>query len=132
IKRRNLLRRLLSERRAQTTGIWSVPGHAPAPVLPPVHLDLMECVQNFEHVEAKQIEYDERFADHDVLELFYEDFLSDPRRVAALTTSFLGVRFEDRFNLRPRKTGTDSLPHAITNYHELKDRMSRWASYFEE
>jgi LPS sulfotransferase NodH len=132
MKRRNLLRRLLSERRAAATGVWWVAQGERAPKQPTIDLDFLTLMFNVEHIEAKQDEYDRRFEGHEVLEVFYEDFASDPHGTANRALEFLGLPPHRGMEVRGQKTGTDSLKDAIENYDELKARVLRMASYFDD
>jgi LPS sulfotransferase NodH len=131
IKRRNLLRRYLSERRAHTD-VWAQEVDAHGSVPPPVRLQFVPSMGNFAYIELRQAEQEERFRGHRMLELFYKDLSSDPQAVGARAVTFLGLKPSDRLAVRFKKTGTDSLRDAITNYDELKASMLRWASFFEE
>jgi Domain of unknown function (DUF6473) len=132
LKRRNLLRRLLSDRRAQSTDVWAQTADTSAPPPPAVRLGFVESVWNFGHLENKQAEYQDLFGDHAVLELFYEDLEADPQSAGERAASFLGLRAGVPLEVRFKKTGTDSLRAAIVNYDELKADMLRWASFFED
>jgi LPS sulfotransferase NodH len=132
IKRRNLLRRLLSEQRARATGVWWVPKNEAAPPQPTIHLDLLDCLRDFDYVETKQAEYDEYFKDHEVLEVFYEDLANDTQAVATRVAEFLGLPARGGLRIGAKKTGLDSLRDAIENYEELKASVLRMASYFDE
>ena len=132
LKRRNLLRRLLSERRAQSTDVWSETPDASGSPPPSVDLPFLNSASNFAHIETKQAEYEERFKSHPVLELFYEDLANDPQAVGACALEFVGLRPEGPLEIRFKKTGTDPLRQAIANYDDLKAQFLRWASFFEE
>lgn len=132
LKRRNLLRRFLSDRRAQSTDVWAQPADTDAPLPPPVHMEFVKSVWNFGHIETKETEYHDVFSDHAILEMSYEDLEADPAAAGARAASFLGLRTGVPLKVRFKKTGTDSLRDAIVNYDELKADMLRWASFFED
>ncbi len=133
LKRRNLLRRYISEQRARMTGEWSHPSGVDEIQLPEVPLKLKDCLQDFDYVEQQQREYADLFERHDVLEVFYEDLAATPVPVAKRTAAFLGLPTDDwEPRIKYGKTGTDSLRNAISGYHELRARIRKWGSFFED
>jgi LPS sulfotransferase NodH len=133
LKRKNLLRRLLSMRRGEKTGIWHMSRSAPDdPQRPRQMLSLMECAWDFNYIEAMESKYDALFAKHNMIEVFYEDLAAKPSLALARVLGFLDLPQREDLSCYTKKLGTDTLRDAIENYDELKSRFSRWASYFEE
>ena len=132
LKRKNLLRRLVSLKRAQVTKGWNYTLASPNPPLPQVELSLMECVTEFCHVERQQDLYEDLFKNHALLTMYYEDLAQDPHREAARAAEFLGLSPYEKFEVRYKKIATDSLKDAFPNYAELKETFHRWAAYFDE
>jgi len=132
-KRKQLLRRYLSLQRAREAGLWWVSAKDDKSVpLPSISPRFMDCIWDFNYVECKEKEYDERFKDHQTLEVLYEDLAADPVRSAARIFEFLNLPPPENLEIVSRKTGTDPLRDAIQNYDELKAHFQRWASFFDE
>ena len=133
LKRRNLLRRLVSMLRAQMTDQWYVLATDKIDVRrPSLRLTREFCYGDFHFVERKQAEYDEKFKDHKVLEIWYEDLAKDPHTMAHRCYDFLGLTRPEEIKIITRKMATDTLHDAIENYEELKADFVRWSSFFEE
>lgn len=134
LTRQNRLRRYLSLERAKLTGVWARPATATPTAkdspLPAVQIDFAGLVKDFQRVEDKEREYRDRFKDHDVLEISYEDLAKDPHAVGARAIAFLGLE-PAKLEIRHKKSGTDSLREAISNYEELRSSLRTWESFFE-
>lgn len=132
VKRRNLLRRLTSLKRAQLTSQWNYRQGSPDPALAPVELDPMQCIEDFSAIEQQQALYDGLFKEHAVLTLHYEDLIENPQKETARVAAFLGLLPYPEFHSALQKQATDTLASAITNYPALKSALSQWASFFDE
>jgi len=132
LKRRNLLRRLVSWERAVAADRWHWLRGDDSPKLPAITLSMDKIVESIMEMEAKEKEYDECFKQHSVLEIFYEDLAKDPQAVGIRALDFLGLKSDRKLDARTEKTGVDSLRTAIENYDELKSSSLRWASFFDE
>lgn len=132
LKRRNLLRRLVSLKRAQLTQGWNYSPGSDTPELPPVELSLMQCIGEFCEIEKQQDSYDQLFKDHAVLTVYYEDLSKEPEKETARAAAFLGLPPQRKFENRLKKLGTDALSDAIPNYTALKGVFHRWAACFDE
>jgi len=134
LKRRNLLRRFLSQRRAEITSEWwksSVQQSETS--LPPIRLSFEECVADFTYIETQQAAYAERFNRHEVLEIFYEDLVADMKGTRDRAAAFLGLSaFGSELTVNSRKIAKESLRDEIENYGELKAQFGRWPSFFED
>lgn len=132
LKRKNLLRRHVSLRSAEATGVWEVKSGEARPIAPRLNLALSDCVADFDNLESLQAKYDQLFAHHPVLEVVYEDLAGDNQAVGSATLRFLGLDSDVSFTVRQVKGGASSLRDVIANYDELKSRILRWASFFDE
>ena len=131
--RRNLLRRLLSHKRAIETKTWLHRPGSSVPQLPAISLPKAEVWADFERQEALRAHYASLFCEHPTLELWYEDLALDPIATARGVLQFLGVKKTQVGEARHQKTGLDPLREAILNYDELKAGVpERWAAFFEE
>lgn len=133
LKRRNLLRRLLSEKRARVTNVWAERIDEINMALPAVELPFLYTIGHFEYLERRAAAYEQRLEHHLIIELFYEDLAANPQEVGCCALAFLGLSAPNApLDVRFRKTGTDSLRDAITNYDTLKAEFLRWMAFFEE
>jgi LPS sulfotransferase NodH len=133
VKRRNLLRRLLSEEIARKTGVWWVGNSEAGPPPTKVRLDIKHCVSNFELIRAQQSKYDTLFGNHTKSDFFYEEMVAAPSATMAQGIRFLGLQppaVEPR--IISRKTGAGPLRDSIENYEELKEVFAGWSAFFEE
>ncbi len=133
LKRRNLLRRHLSLKRAVKTQTWlQSAGDSEAADSTPMELDLFQCLRDFQAVESYRARYDDLFRHHNVLEVSYEDLAEHPQAIAVRVIQFLGLEQHGDLRIDFRKTGVDPLRGAVSNYDELKSNLSRWLSFFDE
>jgi LPS sulfotransferase NodH len=130
IRRRNLLRRLLSQRRAEQTGQWFAEGDQTVE-LPPIRLTLHDLVADINYLRPKEIYYGGLVESHDVLNLYYEDIVSDTVGTAKQAWRFLGLRDWDSVSIRSKKIGVDPLEHAIENYDELRREITELVSFLD-
>lgn len=133
LKRRNLLKSLVSLKRAQADGRWVATRPNPGPPASGVHLHYEECVAYFEQSVRWQREHDARMEGQLRLDVFYEDLTSHGPREHARILEFLGLA------PRPLTPGTlrqsrGGLREALVNYTELERQFSgsRWRTFFED
>jgi LPS sulfotransferase NodH len=133
LTRRNLLRRLVSERQAQALGLWAEPATTPARPRPKVAITMNDIVASLDTIEAQQALYDSMFAEHPVLRLVYEDLARRPVRIAERVAEFLGLTSQANApTVKYRKTGQEKLSDAVVDYQGLLAKMRRWSSFFED
>ena len=134
ITRQNMLRTHLSRKLATATDTWvDTSGNASRPKS--VRLDYSECLQDFEQTWDWQQEYAHFFAEHDLMEIVYEDLATDYRPVMLNVLTFLGAEPNlDLIKPETYKQAQTPLSTAIENYQDLKTSFinTRWASFFEE
>jgi hypothetical protein len=170
IKRRNLLRALVSTMIAQNTGRWVELDHRPEPLPIPKPLDILdalihprrawrkanegyrrwrppeettgpyaktdpaargvpftlsreECVAFFERARRDEAHWDELFADHEALVVYYEDFLDNQTREFEKAQRFLGVTPRKVF-ADTRRQNPEPLRQLIANYDDLRARFA--------
>jgi LPS sulfotransferase NodH len=133
IRRRNRLRRLLSQVRAELTGEFVAgPPQERRPRVR-VRLDWHDCVKDFELREVLEATAERAFRSCDVLELTYEEVAADFGAALRRLQGHLGL---PPLDLPPplRRQGGDPLPEAIENYDELlaQARGTPYEWFFEE
>lgn len=132
MRRRNVLKAVLSFQRAVRTGVWESRGRRvrdPGPIA----LDYGHCRYVFEQDRRGEEECEARFAGHSRLDLLYEDLVRDRPGQMRRVYEALGVAPRD---VAPatRRQGTRPLSESIANYAELKARFAGtpWEAYFED
>ncbi len=156
LRRRNLLRMLISTRIAQKTGVWiEQPRLTPAnlrtalrhpmrviarlrrPLRRPnasqikVTVTEQQCLRFFSRIEETVGHFDRFFADHPKHTLFYEDMVDHRDDVLARAQEFLGVR-PAPLTVGTRKQNPEPLQELIANYDELRRafRDTDYAAFF--
>lgn len=124
LRRRNLLRRHLSYQTMRTFR-----GKTPQAL----SFDPEVLKEDFIYQEQEIEAFDQQFADHPLIKVYYEDLCSDYRRTIKEILRFLKVK---RQKLWPGEKGKPirRLQDAIANYDELKVYFSetKWAHFFNE
>lgn len=133
LKRRNILRTLVSRKIAVKTDVWkeadatmqaSASGRK-------VSLSKQECEAFFEKTRAWETQADEMFGMHELLQLSYEDLTSDYLNQMQRVQDFLGV---GPIELQPqtRRQNPESLRELIINYDELAGQFTdtKWQDFF--
>lgn len=94
VRRRNLLARHVSMKKADRDRVWvatSDDGAEVAASRPALELDIAECLGALEAAERTEAEYAARFAGLPVHDVYYEDVLEDRDAVLADLQGFLGL-----------------------------------------
>jgi len=149
LRRRNLVRSLVSWRIAEATGEWVVTKPQPfasrSPLLTPARLAVRsfrrllgtskqavapaprktitlsaeECRSYFDSVEQTTDKYVRLFEGHPLQTVYYEDLVGDHGRTLAEVQSFLGVTPRG-LSFTTRRQNPEPLRTLITNYGELR------------
>lgn len=132
LKRKNLLRRLLSEERARKSGVWAVKSGGVVPEPGPVELSFDLCVRNFRRIECQQTQYAARFAEHQVLDIWYEDMVEDMLGTCSRVFEFLGIGPVRDVQVLYAKTGTSKLEDGLVDSVGLRSEFERWLGFFDD
>jgi LPS sulfotransferase NodH len=133
LKRRNVLRTVTSRKLAGSTDVWLDRGRGgSAKEKSAVQFSAKGLEKAFEQNEAWEAACDERFRDHEMMEIFYEDLVSGPD-VLEHTARFLGVR-PHAMSTSLRQQNPEQLAALISNFDELRLHFqgSRWATFFDD
>lgn len=133
LKRWNLLKSLLSRKRAEETKQWLNAKKSFAKPNPKILLEYEETLGHFEKIEREQEGEKALFSRHECLEIEYEDMRGDIQGTIRKIQKFLRVEEKDLKSPLHRQGG-DRLSEAISNYRELKDRFqdTHWSPFFED
>jgi LPS sulfotransferase NodH len=131
LRRENILRALVSMKIAKKTDIWKESNGSKDMVDKQVELTLDECSNYFEQTRKWEQEANDRFADHHLMELTYEELTSNYQMQMRTVQEFLGV---EPMELQPMtaKQNPEALSELIVNYEELKTHFSgtEWGVFF--
>ncbi|GAA4316360.1 hypothetical protein GCM10023115_25450 [Pontixanthobacter gangjinensis] len=135
LKRRNVLRSLVSKKIGLKTKMWTENIYS-GKRLPleerKIELEIGECEEYFNSISEYQKGINEKFKDHEIIEIFYEDLADNRKRTLQ--------QFEKRFQIQEfskdsqlKKQNPESLDQLIENYDQLNDHFknSKWSKYFE-
>lgn len=137
LKRRNYLRAEISSRIAYTTGVYGVRSDTEfkkyKQVLQPVLFQPDELARLFQKNQEWELEGEKRFADHDRIELLYEDLASNFEREYRRVLEFLGIDFHPP-RVDFKKQSAKNMREQVSNYQELKSAFTgtRWEHFFED
>jgi len=134
LKRRNILKTLVSRKIAVAQRVWqrvsvrSRPEKSPA-----VRINSAELQRGFLQTREWEVNAERMFAGHRLLNLYYEDLAADPQGEFRRVTDFLGLAYRPPRS-RLKKQNPSSIRELLANYDELKTVFSGsdWASFFEE
>lgn len=132
LKRKNILETHLSRQRALVTDKWAnISGEQETQ--PTIPLKYEDCLQDFVQTRAWELENDQLFNQHPLMDVYYEDLANDYQQVMQEIQAFLGVDYEP---VAPQTFKQANLPlsKSITNYLELKEKFSGspWEHFFSD
>ncbi|MCA8949710.1 MAG: sulfotransferase [Planctomycetes bacterium] len=133
IKRRNRLRKHLSEKIANLTKKWAITSDRD------VHRDVTiklwphQCIASFERTIAQEQEAEAFFRDHAVHEVAYEDLAADPAACSRRVLEFLGAAPQP-LQQGTRRQIVQPLSQIIENYDEIAAAFAGtpWASFLDD
>jgi LPS sulfotransferase NodH len=132
LTRKNRLRRLVSRRRADSTGVLLARTDDERARSPKVTLSLEEALADFSAIEREELQVRELFAHHPMLEVTYEDLVDSENSSLDQLQRWLEVEPIELSTLSVR-IGSDQLAEQIENYPELLSRAAgtACAAYFD-
>ncbi|MGF1477666.1 MAG: sulfotransferase [Geminicoccaceae bacterium] len=133
LKRRNLLKTLVSWKMAAATGEWeSQTGPSSGNTKPQtITLTGEECLAEFRRTERLERHFDKIFVNHPFAEVAYEDLIENKTGESARVLDFLSLQHVD-LQTPLKKQNTRSLHDTISNFRQLRDTFagSPYASFF--
>lgn len=121
LRRRNIVRVHLSEKIADKTQRWAILRDDDAHRDVAVELTFGECLKTLKHEREDSERYQRFFAGNDVLEVFYEELVSNTDAETDRIQRFLGVP-RRQLRAKSRKQARQPLTTMISNYDELKQQ----------
>lgn len=135
LKRRNILRTILSKEIAQMTEAWTKRYHRGTIVSgeKKVHLDENELLKAFKQTRYWETTYEHIFRSHPMIEIYYEDLLNNTNAEFQKITDLLDLKF---CNARTtfQKQNPERMSELIINYQSIKKSFSNteWSLFFED
>jgi len=134
LKRRNILRSLVSRKIAGMKDQWKTTSNDVDNIDDKaVTFSVEELEEAFSETREWERNGDERFKNHPMHSVYYEDLVNNPEATFGTITDFL-----DLHSVVPetklKKQNTEKLRDLVKNYDELKLAFSKteWESFFEE
>jgi LPS sulfotransferase NodH len=135
LKRRNILRTLISRKIAGSQDVWQI---SPSDMSKSggsksVTFTAEELEEGFRQTRDWEERWDQMFQNHPITCIYYEDLVRDPEGTYRKITDFLGVNYVKPIT-NIRKQNPERLSDLVTNYDELKNTFSgtEWQHLFEE
>lgn len=134
LKRKNIFRTLISRKIAGIKDVWtSMPKRSSQNEKITISFTEQELNEGFESTRTKENNGDKMFSNHDLLEVYYEDIVDEPKTTFRKVTNFLNIEYTDP-KTRLRKQNQSKLSEVVENYHDLKTSFqnTKWESFFNE
>lgn len=134
LTRRNRLRRFVSERIAEDTGQWVLSKSMEKAAAIKISLDPETVLQRIVSVETRETVFRQRFANHKVLEVVYEDMLGDMSNTFKAIGDFLEIESIQPHKIPLLRQNPEPLCELIENYADIEQvlRDTPYAHYLEE
>lgn len=135
LTRKNILKTILSREIAGTTDVWSKTSLSNSiPVEKrKVFLNKEELIKKFEETKSWEKKFRKLFSGKNVVNLTYEDFLSNPQTEFKRICDMLNLKYiYPKTNFK--KQNPETLKDLIVNYDDLKKSFSNseWAEFFAD
>ena len=133
LKRRNLLRNLLSLKLAERSNEWERLEGTPPVRYEPLRIEFEEVIAHFRARERSFARGSRFFRRHRKTEIFYEDLERDETHQMAALLRFLGLPSQPLLS-STRKQNQQPTRELIENHAELEDRFrhTRWHEFFQD
>lgn len=133
LKRRNRFRRLVSAKIVEQNQVYILFNRRRRDNQIQVELTPAEVVEGFNHTVIREMMYDQFFAEHALLELFYEDLTTNTVEEGKRVLDFLGVAYQP-LRVSTVKQNVRPLREMVKNYEALKQHFAgtQWAEFFDE
>ncbi|MCC6474372.1 MAG: sulfotransferase [Burkholderiales bacterium] len=133
LQRRNWLESLLSFERARLTGVWHLPGAAPALGLGPMTIEPQRCLQHFERQRQALETASPLLRSHRVLDVEYEEMAAEFPGAMQRVCRFLEVDPAHAGAAYTRKIARLPAREEIANFEELRGRFAGtpYARFFD-
>lgn len=133
LKRRNLLRNLLSLKLAERSNQWERLEGTPPVLYEPLRIQYEEAINHFRARERNFSHASRFFQRHRKIEIFYEDLVKQKELELNRILHFLGLP-PQRLTSSTRKQNQQCIQELIENHAELKARFRKtsWRDFFKD
>jgi len=133
LKRRNILRTLVSRKIAGKQDIWLLKNdrRQEHSAERRVYFEVDELRKEFEQTRAWEREYGRMFESKPLIDVYYEDLVSRPGHEFKKILDLMDLPYSAP-QLKTRKQNPEKLPQLIANYAALKEAFSNseWSGFF--
>ena len=134
LKRRNILRTLVSRKLADLNNVWqqTAADISPKSRTKCVSFEVEELESGFRRTKGWEEKGGLDFKSQSIIEVYYEDLVRDTKVICGGVYDFLGVSAWDPTSSLVRQN-PEKLADLISNFDELKEKFSgtRWAGFFD-
>ena len=135
LKRRNILRTLISRKIAAAQDVWAVTTSTPTEIArrKAVRLSVEELEDGFRQTRAWEERGDAAFSGHRTVSIYYEDLVASPKASFETILGFLDLPYRP-LETNHRRQNPEHLEDLVTNYGELKAAFAGtpWQDFFED
>jgi LPS sulfotransferase NodH len=135
LKRRNILRTLVSRKIAGFTNSWSKKDNKTSSRddTKTIKFTVEELEKGFRETRYWEDQGDRKFGHHLILDIYYEDLVKNPQSEYKKITELLNLRYKKPKTIF-KKQNPEKLSKLIVNYKELKAvfEKSEWKSFFDD
>ena len=134
IKRKNLLRNFVSLKIAAKTNEWRSFSEKSNIENKQITLTKEECLQEFELQEKTMSEIDNRFKNHRIINVYYNDLISKREETMNRIFEFLNTKKIEIENTVLKKQNPETLNELIINFTDLKKEFknTKWEAFFQD
>ena len=132
LKRKNLLKTYVSQEIALQTNNWVSKGKLHKINDTSINLDYSLVLKAFETTRRREQEAEQFFAEHQMINIIYEDIVKDYVKETKRIQDFLNIDYQP-LSISTRKQSQKSLAQQIHNYEYLKLKFANtpWSEFFE-
>lgn len=135
LKRKNILRILLSEKVAQKTNVWGIKKEKKRirPEEKKITFAAEELGKKFHQAKEWEIKYRDMFQSHPSIEVYYEDLINDPRGEFEKVIRFLDLPYVEP-QIKLKKQNPENASSLIENFEMLQKSFAgtEWEQFFED
>ncbi|MCT7989013.1 methyltransferase domain-containing protein [Laspinema olomoucense] len=133
LTRKNLLKRYVSQLMAtQFTNIFWISNSSEKPDPARIRLDPKDCLNEFKLIAQRQEKFRDYLKAHQLLEVNYEDLVTETDLTLQTIQDFLGVS-QQKLIVRTKKVLSENLVDLLENFYELKGyfKHTKYETYFD-
>lgn len=134
IKRKNLLRNFVSLKIAAKTNEWRSFNQSSNTIEKKIKLSKEECLQEFETQKITTLNLDNKFKDHNTIEIFYSDLVKNKQETMDNIFQFLNTKSIKIQDTILKRQNPEPISELITNFEDLKDKFknTEWEVFFND